>query len=407
MPGRSLLRALGSICAAVLTAGTAHAASPPVVVGPFEIQGFPARIGAGGFPNTTMNPFQTTTITRFRVTHRGKRLTVADGQATTDEFADVMILTGAPRPALLVAWAGVYLLHEDDGRLKVEILARAESDTPLWQWLDSENGQPGREYSVTIRSAGSEPMKDRRGTLLLVNRMRVLDVGSLRHSPVVLRSTPGVDGGYSAGNEHARVFSPGRTQFVVVGQRTVNAVTEYALIVADLTNGRAYDVPFDRTALRFASITDATPLWINHYFEWTREAGGGERFRPRTGVKPMPWLGRFDRSGPRVEYRLLPTRPGMRDAFVSFLRSAYGAQDSTAWTGSPPGQQSKVLAIDGQVLWVDYRANDRTMSLYAELGSGPLPTAAYALIEKIGAKFNEALARGQHQDLFEEISAGR
>jgi len=32
----------------------------------------PTTIGAGGFPNTTSNPFRRTTISMFRVTYRGK-----------------------------------------------------------------------------------------------------------------------------------------------------------------------------------------------------------------------------------------------------------------------------------------------------------------------------------------------
>ena len=38
---------------------------------------------------------------------------------------------------------------------------------------------------------------------------------------------------------------------------------------------------------------------------------------------------------------------------------------------------------------------------------GPLPTAAYALIEKIGARFNELLAQGLPQDFFEDSPSGR
>src|SRR5439155_26127973 len=85
---RSMLRALWSLCSAVVTFGSAHAASPQVVAGPFEIQLVPTRIGAGGYPNTTMNPFRTTTISQFRIKHRGKPVTVVDGSNTIGEFAD-------------------------------------------------------------------------------------------------------------------------------------------------------------------------------------------------------------------------------------------------------------------------------------------------------------------------------
>ena len=400
-----MLRAFWSLCSAVFTFGTAHAASPPVVAGPFEIQLVPTRIGAGGYPNTTMNPFRTTTISRFRVKHRGKPVTVVDGSNTIGEFGDARILDGASRPALLLSYAGVYLVYDDQGQAKVEILAPAGNDATSWQWLDGKDGQPGPEHGPRVRDATGEPLTERGGRLLLVNRKRVLDLESLRHYPIAIREEAA--GGYNAGNDVVHMLSPGRSQFVLIGSRHMNNAFEYALVVADYTTGRVYGLPFERNALRFQSVADATPAWINHYFEWTREPGGAERLKPRAGVKPMPWLGRFARfSGAMVDYRLVPTQPGMYEVLVTFLRTEYGARDATP-SGSPDGPDSKTLTIDGQVLRVWYRANERTTSLYAEQGSGPPPTNAYALIEKIGARFNEALARGQHQNLFAEFPAGK
>lgn len=296
-----MLRALWSLCSAVFTFGSAHAASPPVVAGPFEIQLVPTRIGAGGYPNTTMNPFRTTTISRFRVKHRGKPITVVDGQHTIGEFADAKILDGAPRPTLLVAYAGVYLLHEDQGQVKVEILAAAGNDPAMWQWLDANNGQPGLESGPRLRDATGEPLTERGGRLLLVNRKRVLDIESLRHYPIVVNAIEQVQamGGYNASTEVARVLSPGRSQFALIGSRYVNNTFEYALVVADYTTGRVYGLPFDRNALRFQSVTDATPPWVGHYFEWTREPGGAERLKPRAGA---------NRCRGRVGSRVFPAR---------------------------------------------------------------------------------------------------
>jgi hypothetical protein len=400
-----MFRALWSLCSAVVTFGSAHAASPPVVAGPFEIQLVPTRIGAGGFPNTTMNPFRTTTISQFRIKHRGKPVTVVDSQHTIAEFADVRILDGASRPALLLSYAGIYLVYEDQGQPKVEILASAANDATSWQWLDAKDGQPGPEKGPKVRDATGEPLTERGGRLLLVNRKRVLDIEALRHYPIAIREEAA--GGYNAGNDVVHMLSPGRSQFVLIGSRNVNNAFEYALVVADYTTGRVYGLPFERNALRFQSVADATPAWISHYFEWTREPGGAERLKPRAGVKPLPWLGRFARfSGAMVDYRLVPTQPAMYDAFLSFLRTEYGARDATP-SGSPDGPQSKTLAVDGQVLRVWYRADERAPSLYAEQGLGPPPNNAYALIEKIGARFNETLARGQHQNLFEGFPPGK
>jgi hypothetical protein len=403
-------RALFSVCVAALALGSAHAASPPVVAGPFEIRLVPTRISAGGFPNTTMNPFRTTTISRFRVTYRGKPVTVVDGKNAIADFADARILGGASRPALLVAEAGVYLLYDEQGQTKIDILAPASDDALRWQWLDADGGQPGPETGPKVRDATGETLMEQGGRLLLVNRTRVLDIESLRHYPVRVNSTEHVQamGGYNAGNDAARMLSPGRSQLVMVGNRQgSSSVEEYALVMADFTTGRVYGLPLDGRALRLQSPADVTPAWIGHYFEWTRDLGGSERLRARVGAAPLPWLGRFTRSGPMVEYRLVPTRPTMYDTFVTFLRAQYGGRDGTSPAGSSDGPRQKTLTVEGQVLHVRYRADDRTTLLSADLGTGPLPTAAYALIERIGTGFNEALARGQHQDLFEDSPPGR
>jgi hypothetical protein len=406
----AMSRALVSLCAAVLAVGSAHAAPQPVVAGPFEIRLVPTRIGAGGFPNTTMNPFRTITISKFRVIYRGKPVTVVDGKGTISDFSDVRILDEASRPALLVSEAGAYLLRDEQGQVKIEVLAPAGDDPVRWQWLDAGGGQPGPEAAPRLRDATGEPLTEHDGRLLLVSRKRVLDVESLRHYPITVNTTEHVQamGGYNAGNDAARMLSPGRSQFVLVGSRQgAGSADEYALVVAEFTTGRVYGLPIDDRTLRLQSPADVTAAWIVHYFEWTREPGGTERLKPRVGVTPMPRLGRFARSGPMVDYRLVPTRLAMYETFLAFLRTQYHARDAAPAVSSGDGPGSRTLVIEGHVLHVWYRAEDRTTSLYADLGTGALPTAAYALIEQIGARFNEALARGQNQDLFEEPPSGR
>src|SRR5262249_41875608 len=164
-----------------------------------------------------------------------------------------------------------------------------------------------------------EPLTERGGRLLLVNRRRVLDIESLRHYPIAVNTTEHVQamGGYNAGNDAARMLSPGRSQFVLVGSRRGASAEEYALVVAEFTTGRVYGLPIAANARRLQAPEDVPPAWSGHYFEWTRDPGAVERLKPRVGVVPLPRLGRFARSGPMVDYRLLPTRPAMYETFVA------------------------------------------------------------------------------------------
>ena len=83
------------------------AAEPPTVAGPFEIAPRPKKISAGGFPNTSGNPFERTTVTVFGVKHRGKPVSMPGEKTRIDEFWDVVVLQAAPRPAVLAALGGV------------------------------------------------------------------------------------------------------------------------------------------------------------------------------------------------------------------------------------------------------------------------------------------------------------
>lgn len=42
-----------------------------MTVGPFTVQAVERRVGAGGYPNTSGNPFRRTPVTTCRVLHQG------------------------------------------------------------------------------------------------------------------------------------------------------------------------------------------------------------------------------------------------------------------------------------------------------------------------------------------------
>jgi hypothetical protein len=393
-----------TIAAGCAIGASAFAADLPrtTSAGPFDVVMRPTKIGSGGFPNRTSNPFARVTVTVFDVRYRGKRVAVADGKTSIDEFWEAKVLAGAPRPAVLVAQTGVYLLSERDARLDVQVLAPATTDIARWQWLDARSGQPGPEFSVTIRDASAEPPATGGGRLLLLNRTRVLDVAGLASYAVSVNSHENVEriGGYNAGNEQARALSPRATQYVSVGSRYADGMFEYALVAAEYASGRVYAVPFDRNALRFESVWDATPEWIAHHFEWTDDAGA-ERLALRTGAKPMPWQGRFSRSpGGMVEFIVHPTRPDMLDALAEYVRATFGGQISR------DDATTRTAIVDGQTLRIAHFERERRTVLYAQPKGAAPPYAGYALVEKIGARFNEPLRRGDHDGLFTTYPAG-
>jgi hypothetical protein len=395
------MKAAGTFLAVTLLVGAAvgaHAAPAVTRAGPFEIETVEKRISAGGFPNNSSNPFARMTVTVFRVKHRGKPVIVNDGKVPVDEFWEAKVLDGAPRPALLLMVTGAWLATEDSGALKVLPLSTGSSDLSTWQWLDASDGQPGVEHSVGIRNAGAESRTQSGGSLLLVNRTATVDLATLSVHTVTLNSSENlrkVDQYYAA-YERAHVLSPGRTQYVAPGNR--NGPTggyEYALVAVEPATGRVYHLPFDRDALRFEGAHDATPEWIARNFEWKREAGGAERLQPRRNANPAPWLGRVTTGG-SVEYRLAPTDPKMFEALYDFVvRTFDGAPGK-----SSEYVKSRAITVGGTVLHVSHFPEERVTTIYGENAADTRP--ATALIEKIGARFNEELARGKHQELFTE-----
>ena len=406
----SLGRLKDALAVFVLLAMTmAYAAEvPPVSQGPLEIATRMRQISSGAFPNVSANPFGRMTVSDFEVRYRGTPVKLNDGNAQVSRFSEAKFLEGAPRPAILASEAGTYLISEQNGQLSIEVLAPATTDIATWQWLDGDNGQPAAPTNITVRDASAEPRLERGGHLLLLNRRIVLDVTTLKHYPVVVNTYEILQkiGGYNAGNEPTRAMSPGRSQLLMVGNRYENARFEYALVVAEYTTGRVYGVPFDRNALHFESVWDATPEWIARNFEWTRDKNGIERVQLRKDFKPAPWQGKLRGTRPRVDYVLYPTEPQVADEFYGYMQRAFGAS-TAALPGSSQLPNTRVVSVNGSLFYLFYNANEKALYFSAAGAPNADLSANYRLIEQIGQRFNGELGQGKYQNLFTEYPGNR
>ena len=407
MPTLRSVLAMSCLCSLVF--GNARAADPAFVAGPFTIEAGKARISAGGFPNTSGNPFARKTVSSYRVRHHGKPVSVGEADARLDKFWDARSIAGAPRPAVLVATTGLWLLTDVDGALDVKTLVAPSTDIVRWQWLDGPDGKPGEEQNVTIRDSSVEPREWSGGKLMLVGRRTVFSVETLQAWPIgivaheVLRQI----GGYHAGNGDVKALSPGGTQLVFVGDRRVDDFYEYALTVFEFATGKAYSVPFDSNALRFESVWDATPQWLRQYFEWSRDASGAERIRLRQPVRPQPWQGRLMHSYGDVEYRLFPAGPGLYEPLCALIEAEFGAKRVAPTYGDANDPDSTSYDAGGRRFRVWRDRQRSTLSVFGEKIKGSTAEGTPALIEQIGARFNAILAAGAHQSEFVNYPAHR
>ena len=403
-------RAKHALAALSLVAvSAAHATDvPSVSVGPFEIATRLRQISSGAFPNISGNPFGRMTVSDFEVRYRGTPVKLRDGNAQVSRFSEAKFLEDAPRPTILASEAGTYLISEQNGQVSVEVLAPASADIASWQWLDADHGQPAPPHAITVRDASAEPRSERGGRLLLLNRRVVLDVATLRHYPVIVNTSENLRkiGDYNAGNEPVRATSPGRTQLLYVGNRYENARFEYALVAAEYATGLVYAVPFDRNALRFESVGDATPEWIARNFEWTQDKNGVERIQLRKNFKPAPWQGKLRGTRPQVEYVLYPTQPQAFDEFYGYMQRVFAAAPA-ALPGSSQLPNTRVVSVEGSLFYLYYSASERTLFLSAAGAPNAELSANYRLIERIGQRFDAELAQGKYQNLFTDYPGNR
>jgi len=276
--------ALASWLAAAL--GTGSAAAQVLTVGPFTIEAVERKIGAGGFPNTSGNPFKRTPVTSYRVLHKGQPVlppgSPPDGGAP---WWEARVLTDAPQPALLLMQTGAVLLTETDGQPRVQELAPQNSPRTQWQWLDAAQGQPGSTTIVGLAHRPAEPRELSGGRWLSVYTQAVLDVKTLAVHRYTLNSTAVLDQlqRFYAAERPILALSPGGTQIVLAGERDrpgesdIAKRFEFALVAFDVASQRGTVLPIDLAAWRLNGLQDIDAAFARRVVGWRRGPDGREQ----------------------------------------------------------------------------------------------------------------------------------
>ncbi|MBL0087337.1 MAG: hypothetical protein IPP44_11775 [Ideonella sp.] len=320
--------------------------------------------------NTNYGVVKQTTAS-YRVLHQGQpvRFRDADGRTTELSFWDAWTLPDAPRPAVLAANRATYLITEENGEARVQLLRGAYHDNATWQWLDA-GGQVGERHRVYIQDKVEGPHELRGGSLLAVSARALLDVKTLQVQPL---DTEGdfeqlkLSGGYAAGqHNHVLMYSAAARQVALLARNQAGTFAvgstsnpEFAMLVIELATGARHAVPFDRDAMRLAEPeTDATPVWASTFFEWRPDAQGRPRLQPRKLSKPVPWLGRLrdPQIGSSISrettYLLMPVHPRMAGALAALIEREFAAKRLPALPDQP--ELSARLEVDGLPLALRY-----------------------------------------------------
>jgi hypothetical protein len=378
--GRLALGLSGSLFGAIASA------APALQHGPFEIVMSTRRIGAGGFPNTSGNPFRTTTVSSFEVRLGGKRVEIP---GRGNAFRAALRIEGAPQPALLVNDGPMHLLTTTEGRLRVQSLG---GDMATLQWLDSRGGQPGPvlQFGPALQQLEADTWL-RGGRLLLVDRRFVIDVSTLAVQAV----EPWIVNGLNASTTSAVATSPRATLFAMPASGPSGADGNgEGVLVIDVGRGGTQGVPVDaKRPKRDPGEPEAE--WFARHFEWTEESDRRERLRARP--EPLPWKKRgvLVRFGPQHEYHVRRVRPELGAALARVVEQQFAGR-AEADVGAH-GAGHYALPSCGYRLRLAVR--DGGLTLVAPTPAEAPWNRCQDEIVRIAAAFDAELAAGRHDAL--------
>lgn len=420
---------------ALLTLSTAGATTAVVAevraqIGNFAID---ASVSSSMRLNTNYGVAKQSTAS-YRVLHKGKPVTIrnADGRMVELSFWEAWTLPDAGRPAVLAANRGTYLITEENGDARVQLLRGENRDPASWQWLDA-NGKVSAPYEVFIPDAVSGSRELRGGSVLAISSAVMLDLKTLNPESLDLEGDyeklKQTDG-YSAHKKNVLMYSAAARQVAMLssnqaGTFAVGSKTnpDFAMEVVSIGSNVRYAVPFDRNALRLGDIeTGATPEWASANFEWRTDAKGRQRLQQRKLAKPLPWLGYV--RDPQIEtnftndttYVLMPVHKRMVAELSRLITREFSGKPLPAL---PDGHPTEVrLEVNGLPLSLRfYDAEEGYRSEVHLTSSVPIvrtqrngksennyepdkTRATNRLIMSLGEKINAMLVKGALQEHF-------
>lgn len=376
------------------------------------------------------------TTASYRVLHKGKpvRLRDADGNSTELSFWKAWTLPDAPRPAILAANRSTYLITEDGGEVRVQVLRGAYHDSASWQWLDAD-GKVGERQRVYIRDQVEGPHELRGGQMLAVSARVLLDVRTLRVQALDTESdfeTLKKNGGYAVnGDQGVLMYSAAAGQVALLARNQAGTIAvgstsnpPLGMLVVEQGTNAQYAVPFDSTAMRLAEAdVDATPAWAAAHFEWRADAQGRLRLQARKLKQSTPWQGRI--RDPQREanftrettFVLMPVNKRMAGALAALIEREFAGKPLPPLPDEP--ELSARLQVDGLPLSLRYFDDDSELNRSELHLSASVPVtrtkvngkwttghepeevrATNRLVMVLGDKINALLARGALQEHF-------
>lgn len=307
------------------------------------------------------------------------------------ESVTTVAAVGGPVPALLVgsesaeAPSPAYLLVAEGDSVRTVTVGGIGEPMGGRRITNDE-----AEFRASPRGPGLRGWVDRRTFatpgLYMVNGSAILDTRSLTAVPLTFPSGPWP-------NRELGLLTVSPDGGSVVWYSDGDADSGPILGVTDLGSDRWYAVPIERARMRFNQPEDLGPRWIAHHFEWRRVAEGGDSLVARERFTPLPYRGELSlgKPGEYQTYTLRPAGDSLRAAVVEYLQASFGG------TRAPDELNGfyQVVVVEGKPLKVSAVESGAYVSVTLEPKDGDP-----ALIQRVAAALDSALATGKYDSLF-------
>lgn len=301
------------------------------------------------------------------------------------------ILKDAPRPALLAGSQSVYLITEEQNKLKVTPVSEQHSGFASLQWLDGADDQPDAKQELYASDDTGKDCQLSGGQFLLVNKSFVLDVSDLSIYP--FRISADLTNHYSAGKVIA--FSPDQENIVYMGHK-YDGKDHYALLIYNFKSNQALTIPFDRTETRLHEPYNLHPDWLTTYFAWKQREDNNLVLERKALDSPPPWEGHFTKG---QGFAVSPAKKEMLDVLAAFIRDYLQLSDTDIRLENFGADRQYAITLASHRLEISYLDELESVYFSAHFADKDEP-GSWKIIKKVGDAFNARLREGEHQSLF-------
>jgi hypothetical protein len=325
----------------------------------------------------------------------------------------VYALPEAPYPTLIAGSQSLYLISIKDEKTVLEPLLEQSSDFASVQFLDSENGQPGRFQEVYMENDAQDLgtlAQLKGGRLLMIGEKVVLDVSTGKKWRFNAQNNA-LDN-YSFPSPHgALAFSPDQTSIVFNAefqgwntQEEQQRDSTHGVTVYNFIQDKGYVVPYSDTETRMINVQEIDQHWLNTFFEWRQDPNGQFQLQLRQFKTLPPWTGRYNPQD--GYYTLYPVKPEILPVFLKFVLQQMNWTDANILEDKTTEYTGRTLILGSGELKFDLQFKEDEQKLifskhiYAENKPEYL-----SLVRNIAAAFDKELLFEKHQECFGRIGS--